>query len=165
MDLSDIKKRLTEIEGLIVDQSVVELMTFDTPHGKLKVLVTDRLRRKCRKGRVWKSPEMLTALKNVAYGFDVKASRSRGGADGIFCLDRDYKPANSMMKKIFAQFLDKPDKSDPLVLLIEETLKSQKKELVPVRVVSHHMRLLGVLLTSSSRPQLVLVDYDNDKDS
>jgi len=97
MALSDIKKKLTEVENRLVERAVVELMTFDTPHGQVKVFVTDGLRRKCRRGRVWKSSEMLTAIKNVAYGFDARASRSRGGADGVFCLDRNFKPTNSMV--------------------------------------------------------------------
>ncbi len=161
MTLSDIKKKLTEVENRLVEQPVVELMTFDTPHGQMKVFVTDRLRRKCRRGGVWKSSEMLTAVKNVAYGFDAKASRSRGGADGIFCLDRNFKPTNPMIKKLFAQVIDKPG---PLVSTIEDILKFRIKDCIPVRVVSHHMRLLGVLSVSSSQSQLVLVDYDNNKE-
>jgi len=40
---------------------------------------------------------MLKALKNAAYGFDEKQARSRGGADGIFLLDRHFTPKNEMI--------------------------------------------------------------------
>ncbi|TGN99759.1 hypothetical protein PN36_33795 [Candidatus Thiomargarita nelsonii] len=44
-----------------------------------------------------------------AYGFDEKQARSRGGADGIFLLDRHFTPKNEMMKKLFDGFLDQPN--------------------------------------------------------
>ena len=103
---------------------------------------------------------MLTALKNAAYGFDGKASRSRGGADGIFCVDRNYRPANSMMKKLYPQFLDKPD---PLVSTLSHFLDSPYEQWIAVRLVSHHMRLLGIIDIIDDTTRLVLVDYDHNK--
>ena len=35
------------------------------------------------------------------------------------------------------------------------------KSLVPVRLVSHHLRLLGVLSRGATEDALVLVDFDN----
>lgn len=103
MDLSDVKKRLQELQGELSDNPTAVFAEFETPHGLLEVIITDRLRRKCRKGRLWKSNAMLTSLKNAAYGLDSNAPRSRGGADGIFRVDPDFRPENSMMKKLFRQ--------------------------------------------------------------
>ena len=103
---------------------------------------------------------MLTALKNAAYGFDPRSPRSRRGADGIFVVDRGFRPVNSMMNKLFSQFIDKPD---PLVSVLAGALGSAAEDWVPVRLVSHHMRLLGVLSLAGDEAQLVLVDYDDDK--
>lgn len=160
MDLSEVRSKLEAAEERLAARDVAVFADFRTSHGDLRVSVTDRLRRKCRKGRVWKSPTLLTALKNGAYGFDPKASRSRGGADGIFSVDRNFKPANAMMAKLFAQFLDKPD---PLVDVLAAYLGTPAKEWFTVRLVSHHLRLLGVLVISASGGHLVLVDYDDEK--
>lgn len=158
MEPSELKQRLTAIETDLDRLPVVKLGTFDTPTGSITVALTDRLRKRCRKGRVWKSSAMLTALKNVRYGFDPQRARSRGGADGIFLLDRDFRPANAMMRKIFDRFLDRPD---PLVAVLAEWLSVRADALVPVRVVSHHLRLLGVLAQRADGQGLALVDYDD----
>jgi hypothetical protein len=161
VELSEVRSKLEIAEGELAETQVALFADFRTPHGALRVSVTDRLRRKSRKSRVWKSPAMLTALKNSSYGFDPKAARSRGGADGIFSVDRSFKPPNAMMSKLFAQFLDKPD---PLVEVLVGYLGKPSTEWFTVRLVSHHLRLLGVLAASSSGAHLVLVDYDDDKD-
>lgn len=103
---------------------------------------------------------MLTALKNASYGFDASAPRSRGGADGIFSLDRNFKPANSMMTKMYARFLDKPD---PWVAELVEPMGAPAQAWAAVRMVSHHMRLLGVLHQSPQGAVLALVDCDREK--
>lgn len=58
------------------------------------------------------------------------------------------------------QFLDKPD---PFVATLERELGSSSKVWVPVRLVSHHMRLLGVLDRPGGTDRLVLVDNDDEK--
>ncbi len=103
---------------------------------------------------------MLTALKNASYGFDASAPRSRGGSDGIFCLDRSFKPANAMMTKIYARFLDKPD---PLVAQLQASFEAPADTWTSTRLVSHHMRLLGVLFSHQGGAVLVLVDCDREK--
>jgi len=160
VDLAVAKEKLQVAEVVLDKEPLAFFAEFDTPYGMLKVSVTERLRRKCRKGRVWKSVAMLTALKNSVYGFDAKAPRSRGGADGIFCVDRNYRPANSMMKKLYDKFLDKPD---PLVPILATELGSPPKDWVPIRLVSHHMRLLGVISLKPNTSHMVLIDYDNEK--
>ena len=161
MDLATLKSRLADVEATLDADPLVELCGLETPHGDLSVVISDRFRRACRKGKVWKSNAMLTALKNAAYGLDRERTRSRGGADGIFLLDRDYRPANEMMRKIFDRFLDKPD---PLVAVIAERYGVSPGAMVPVRVVSHHMRLLGVFIDEGSRGRIIIVDFDDTKD-
>ena len=80
MDLSVAKEKLRVAERGLESQPLAFFAEFDTPYGELQVFVTERLRRKCLKGRVWKSAAMLAALKNAGYGFDAKTPRSRGGA-------------------------------------------------------------------------------------
>jgi hypothetical protein len=100
---------------------------------------------------------MLKALKNAAYGFDEKQARSRGGADGIFLIDRHFTPKNEMMKKLFDGFIDQPKSG---VMEIAAALDIEPSVLLPVRVVSHHLRLLGVLHRASTEDWLILVDCD-----
>ncbi len=160
LDLPSIKKRLQALEPQLASQPGVDFETFQTPHGPLRLVVTERLRKKCKKEGVWKAPAMLTALKNASYGFDATAPRSRGGSDGIFSLDRSFKPANAMMAKMYARFLDKPD---PLVAQLQTAFDAPAPTWTAVRLVSHHMRLLGVLFQSQGICVLVLVDCDREK--
>jgi len=162
MDITEMAHRLAQVEEHFGSASVVLLDEFETSHGKLRVYLTDRLRRNCQKGRVWATHEMIATLKNVSYGFDRNAPRSRGGVDGIFRVDRRFKPANSMMKKLFARFIDKPD---PLIPQLVQLFGTSPDTWTAVRVVSHHMRLLGVFDNGNLGVGcLVLVDYDDEKD-
>ncbi|NOU28879.1 MAG: hypothetical protein HOO96_13325, partial [Polyangiaceae bacterium] len=62
---------------------------------------------------------------------------------------------------VFDRFLDKPD---PLVATIATTFGVAPGALSPVRLVSHHLRLLGVLAAQGNAAQLVLVDYDDTEE-
>ncbi|MCG7850969.1 MAG: hypothetical protein MIO92_00445, partial [Methanosarcinaceae archaeon] len=62
---------------------------------------------------------------------------------------------------IFNCFLDKPD---PLVAEIAVRYDAPLAKLLPVRVVSHHMRLLGVFIENGAGGRVVLVDFDDTKD-
>src|SRR5262245_50568354 len=108
MDLDDAKTRLKAIEPELATQPWVLFHTFEREGRSLHVALTDRLRKRARKEGVWRSRELLTTLKNAAYGFDERQARSAGGRDGLFLLDRTFRPANEMMRKLFDQFLDKP---------------------------------------------------------
>jgi hypothetical protein len=111
-------------------------------------VLTARLIRALRRARIARSKEVLTALKNASYGFDSAKMRSEAGRDGIYVLDRDYVPANEMMRKLFDRFLDRDDgEARDLAAYLELPLS----KLLPVRLVSHHMRLLGVLAVRGSR--------------
>lgn len=157
MNLEELKGRLAAIEAELEGAPFVVVQRFARDGRTIEVAVTERLRRVAKRGRVWKSPPFLTALKNAAYGFDEARARSLGGADGIFLLDRGFSPKNEMMKKLFDRFLDRPDSgAGELARALGAGI-----ELLPVRLVSHHMRLLGVLRRGEDADTLVLVDYDD----
>jgi len=160
VDLALIRRRLSMAEKELSDKVFVCIGVFKRDGHCLALAITDALRRKCKKGRVWKSKEMLTSLKNARYGFADERSRSRGGADGIFLLDRGFRPENEMMRKIFSGFLDRPGSG---ATEIASELGVPLAKLLPVRLVSHHLRLLGVLARKPEEDWLVLVDYDDTK--
>jgi hypothetical protein len=107
MNLSEAKMMLEAVELELPNKPIVIANTFERNGRKLYLGITDRLRRIAKRGRVWKSSAFLTALKNAEYGFDESHARSLGGSDGIFLIDRNFKPQNQMMRKIFGQFFDK----------------------------------------------------------
>lgn len=160
MNLDEAKQRLEEAEPLLDTQTFVQIHVSARNGRTLRLAITDRLQRCCKKGRVWKSKAMLTAIKNVEYGFDARDARSPGGRDGIFVLTRDHEPKNAMMRKMFDQFLDRADSE---AAAIAGELGVGLCAVTPVRLVSHHMRLLGLLVASEDDATLVLVDYDNTK--
>ena len=157
MELAEAKERLTSIEELLREAPFVEFHAFERDGRLLHVAVTGRLRRLCRKEGVWRSREMLATLKNAHYGYDERQARSVSGRDGIFLLDRTFRPANEMMRKLFDRYLDHPDSG---VLQVANALTVRLEDLLPVRLVSHHMRLLGILARREVEDWLVLVDCD-----
>ena len=160
MNLEDLKVMIESIEQDLPHHPFSIIHTFVRDNQRLQLGITERLRRQCRRGRVWKSKEFLTALKNAQYGFDETHARSPGGSDGIFLLTPDYRPKNEMMKKLFDRFLHKPDSG---AQEIAKALECPLNKLIPVRLVSHHMRLLGVLARDKNIDRLILVDFDNSK--
>lgn len=160
MTLEEAKILLEKAEPILSEDLFVVLQTFERNNRKLVLCITDRLRRISKRGRVWKSNHFLTAIKNAVYGFDETKTRSRGGSDGIFLLDRNFTPPNQMMRKIFDQYLDKEQKD---VEAIAEKLKTTSEMFQPVRLVSHHLRLLGILYQALDMDWLILVDYDDTK--
>jgi hypothetical protein len=160
MTLSDAREKILSIEPELGDHPFVEIETFERNGRRLHLGVTDRLRRIGRRGRVWCSKKFLTAIKNAEYGFDSDQRRSIGGRDGIDLLDRGFRPANEMMRKIFDRYLDRLDSGAADIAM---ALGTTIEQLRAVRLVSHHMRLLGVLARIDSDDWLVLVDYDDTK--
>jgi hypothetical protein len=157
MKLEELKHLLQLIEPDLPFYPCVILYDFIRNGRTLSLGITDRLQRICRKNRVWKSSPFLTALKNAEYGFDDKLARSPGGQDGIFLVDRAFQPRNAMQRKLFDRYLDHPD-SD--VIFVAEALNTSVDQLQAVRLVSHHMRLLGVLWREHEADWLILVDND-----
>jgi hypothetical protein len=157
MELAKAKERLKAIDGAFADAPFVLFYTFAPGGRPLHLALTARLRRLARKAGLWGSREMLATLKNAAYGFDDRQARSVGGRDGLFLMDRNFQPANVMMRKLFDRFLDRPDGG---VRKLADSLDVHMTDLLPVRLVSHHMRLLGVLARKPDADWLVLVDCD-----
>ncbi len=160
MNLNQAKELLAVMEPLLANAPFVIGHTFERNGRKLSLAITEHFRQACKKGRVWKSKAMLTALKNAEYGFDPHHAHSPGGYDGIFVLTRDYQPKNEMMRKLFDHFLDKPGSE---AASIAQALHVPLSSLKPVRLVSHQMRLLGLLLSADNHDTLVLIDYDDTK--
>src|SRR4051794_13126379 len=142
MDLAEAKRRLKSVEASLDEVPFVEFAAFERDGRALHVAVTARLRKCARKEGVWKSRELFATLKNAAYGYDERQARSVAGRDGIFLLDRTFRPANEMMRKLFDRYLDREGSGAEEVAL---ALGVPLGELLPVRLVSHHLRLLGVL--------------------
>ena len=160
MELAEAKERLKAIEDALPEQPWVVFHTFEREGRPLHLALTARLEKRARKEGVWRSREMFATLKNAVYGFDEELARSVGGRDGIFLLDRTFRPANQMMRKIFNRFLDKPGSgAEELAAALSVSLA----ELLPVRLVSHHLRLLGVLARKDDADWLVLVDCDKSE--
>ena len=158
MTLDEWKQKVTALEGRFAGEPFVHLHTVERGARPLQVALTERLRQRARRERRWKSVPFLTALKNVEYGFDETKARSLGGADGIFLLDRGFTPRNDMVRKIFDRYLDRPGSG---VDDVAANLGAPREQLLAARVVSHHMRLLGVLWRGPSADWLVLVDLDD----
>ncbi|MGD2151587.1 MAG: hypothetical protein PVJ20_14410 [Desulfobacterales bacterium] len=160
MDLKEIKKLIESVESKLSEHTFIIAHAFERNGRVLYVALTNRLKKSCKRGRVWKSKAFLTAFKNAEYGFDESRAKSQGGSDGIFLLTRNYLPKNEMMKKIFDRFLDKQNSEAEV---IAKELNINITSLLPVRLVSHHMRLLGVLMKGTTEDTLVLIDYDDTK--
>jgi hypothetical protein len=160
MNLSEAKTMIETVEPKLKDEPFVIAYTFERNDRKLHLGITERLRRNAKRGRVWKSSAFLTALKNAEYGFDETHARTLGGSDGIFLLDRNFTPRNEMMRKIFDKFLDKADDE---VSEIARRLNASAENFRAVRLVSHHLRLLGLLHQDDSGDWIILVDYDDTK--
>jgi len=157
MELSEVQSKLQEIEAGLSSSAFSLFHSFCRNERLIHVGITMRLKKRALKDRVWKSKAMLKALKNAGYGFDNKQARSRGWADGVFLIDRHFTPKNEMMKKLFDGFLDQPKRG---VMEIATVLDIEPSVLLPVRVVSHHLRLLGVLYRAEREDWLILVDCD-----
>ena len=160
VDLAQAKERLKAIEDGLADVQFLEFHAFEREGRTLRLAVTERLRKHARKEGVWRSREMFATLKNAAYGYDDRQARSASGRDGIFLLDRTFRPANAMMHKLFDRFLDKSGSGAEELAAALETPIAQ---LLPVRLVSHRMRLLGVLARREDADWLVLVDGDRSE--
>jgi len=160
VDLAEAKARLKVVEGQLADAPFVEFHAFAREGRTLHLALTARLRKTARKEGVWHSRGMIATLKNGAYGYDERQARSVGGRDGIFLLDRTFRPANVMMHKLFDRFLDNPGSgAEELAAALGVPLA----QLLPVRLVSYHLRLLGVLARREAADWLVLVDCDRSE--
>lgn len=157
MGKQDLSQSLKLAEKALSADDLAELATYERDGRSLTVFITKSFYKRSRKEGVWMHPELLTTLQNAAYGFNPVDARSPGGRDGIFLLTREHRPPNSMMTRIFDQFLDKPGSEAET---LAERFGNAVTELIPVRLVSHHMRLLGVIVHDGDSDRLILVDLD-----
>jgi hypothetical protein len=160
MTLAEAKECLERVEDRLADEPFVVAWTELRNGRVLHLAVTERLRKRAKKARLWKTPHFLSTLRNAEYGYDESRARSRGGTDGIFLLDRSHRPANVMMHRVFDQYLDREDSG---VAEVAAALGTTPDQLLGVRLVSHHLRLLGVLHRAATGDWLVLVDYDDSE--
>lgn len=160
MTLEDARQRLEAAEATLDEAPFTVFADFERDGHRLRLAITSRLRASCRRARLWKSPQLLTALVNAEYGFDPLAALSPGGRDGIFRLTRNHKPKNEMQRKLFDRFLDRPGSG---AAELAAALDAPLEALLPVRLVSHHLRLLGLLKRETAGDTLVLVDMDDTK--
>lgn len=157
MESHEIKQALQDCEQTLRTNLMAKVGTFDRDGRNLQLFITTCFRKRCRKEGVWLHPDLISTVVNASYGFDPTTAMSPGGKDGIFLLTRDHRPKNEMMRRIFDKLLDKPG-SDAVA--IAEYFKKDLNDLQPVRLVSHHMRLLGIIIREAGWDQLVLVDLD-----
>ena len=130
---------------------------FIVNERKFDVYLTQKLMKEARRSKVWKSKEFCITLRNVKYGLDLEQIKSRGGRDGIFLLDKTFRPYNEMQRRIFDRFIDNPN-SDYAV--VTKQLNLDRDKIVAVRVVSHHMRVVGIYHRGENEDVIVLVDVD-----
>lgn len=158
--LEALKTQLRTIQHQLPEHVMLTLMVCTREEHTLHVHLTQRFYKRARKAKMWASKGMLTALKNASYGFDPSNARSRGGADGLFLLDRHFTPANTMMKLMFDGFLDKETQ---LIEDFAEHLDVPTSAFQAARLVSHHTRLLGLLVQLETYTHFILVDLDHTK--
>ncbi|MCH2044475.1 MAG: hypothetical protein MK212_10200 [Saprospiraceae bacterium] len=160
MNIEEARQQLDNCESKLDYEELVEFATFETGETKLRLYLSATFRKRCKKKKVWKSKAFFITLKNAKYGLDPLEARSRGGKDGLFMLDRNFSPKNAMQKKVFDQFMDKPSSS--FAQIVKELNLSTDK-VKAVRIVSHHMRLLGIYQRIENVDTIILVDFDNTK--
>lgn len=153
-ELAALREALSAAEAPLQRGEFVELRRYERDGRSLRLVLTPRFERLARRARIWRSPGLLATLKNAGYGFDPARARSLGGRDGIYLLDRGHD--NPMTRKIFERFLDREVAE---VHAIAALVAAEPGQLQAVRLVSHHLRLLG-LLHRGEADWLVIVDLD-----
>lgn len=154
-DLKTLQDELTAAEARLTTDPYVALRPVARDGRPLQVVLTQRFHRLARRARLWRSTALLVTLKNAGYGFDPAHARSLGGRDGIFLIDRSVD--GPMTRKLYTKFLDRADSG---AAELAAWLAAPLAQLQPVRLVSHHLRLLGVLHRGESTDRLALVDLD-----
>jgi hypothetical protein len=93
-----VKAKLELAEKQLKDEFLFEYERRDVNGRTLITFFSKIFVNNCKKGKVWKSHEFITTLKNLKYGFDESRMRSQSGRDGIFLADRKYRPKSPMQK-------------------------------------------------------------------
>ena len=115
--------------------------------------------RAIKKLRLESGPHLWKALQNLRYGYDPCKANSPGGKDGIFNVNPNYTPKNEMIRKLYDRFYFKSAGREQLRRYFADIDSIQG-----VRVVSHHLRILGFIDNPSpGNFTLVLIDVDLNK--
>ena len=146
--------------GELPEGGMRSVCVFSRDDHEIEVRIIPSFVRSCRRQREWLTKRLLATMLNVRYGYDAQNSRSRGGRDGIFRVDREHRPKNSMIRELHDRFLNDPEGAAQEV---GDGLGTSTGNLLAVRVVSHHMRLLGVLKLGTTKSVLVLIGVDRTK--
>ena len=154
-DVADLQAQLRAAEEPLAAGELVALRPTERDGRTTQVVLTPRFFKLAQRARIWRSSALPITLKNAGYGFDPARARSLGGRDGVFLLDRSHD--GPMSRKIYGRFLDRPESG---AAEVAEYLESSLDQLQAIRVVSHHLRLLGVLHRGASVDRLVIVDLD-----
>jgi hypothetical protein len=154
-ELARLRDELEEVEVRLASEPYVALRPQVRDGRSTHVVISRRFHRLVRRARIWRSSALLTTLKNAGYGFDPTHARSVGGRDGIFLIDRTV--AGPMTRKLYDRYLDRADSGAPE---LASYLGAPLDQLQAVRLVSHHLRLLGVLCRKATEDWLALVDFD-----
>ncbi len=154
-ELAALHEVLDAAEARFAAEEFVELPAARRDGRTIRVVLTRRFYKLARRARLWRGAALAITLKNAGYGFDPARARSLGGRDGVFLLDRGHD--NAMTRKIYRRYLDRPESGASEVAAF---LSTTLAELQAIRLVSHHMRLLGVLHRTAEADWLVLVDFD-----
>jgi len=154
-ELATLQEALDAAEERLATEAFAELPAIDRDGRAIHVVLTRRFYKLARRARVWRGRALAITLKNAGYGFDPIRARSLGGRDGVFLLDRGHD--NAMTRKLYDRFLDRPDSDAAEVAAF---LSTTVAELQAIRIVSHHMRLLGVMHRGAAGDWLVVVDFD-----
>jgi hypothetical protein len=154
-ELASLRTELEEVEARLANEVFVALRPVVRDGRTMHVVLTRRFHRLARRARIWRSPAVLVTLKNAGYGFDPTHARSVGGRDGIFLLDRTVD--GPMTRKIYDRFLDRADSG---AAELAAYLAAPIDQLQAVRLVSHQLRLLGVLHRKPTADWLAIVDFE-----
>lgn len=158
-ELAHLREELEEVEARLVNEPYVALRPMVRDGRTMHVVITARFVRLARRARIWRSTAVAATLKNAGYGFDPTHARSLGGRDGIFLIDRTVD--GPMTRKLYDRFLERADSGAGA---LASYLGASLEQLQAVRLVSHHLRLLGVLHRRPTADWLAIVDFDRRED-
>ena len=167
--LGGVQRRLAQLrdvilangDGVIAPEKALFCHISGTSHKRaweLWVFCSGHFFKSIMKERLTGSALVAKALLNLRYGYDPRLSQSRGGKDGIFRIDEDFRPSNSMVRKLYNRYLGSSIGQKELACFSFDLDQIQG-----VRVVSHGLRLLGFAQRDSAKDEshkLLLVDID-----
>lgn len=160
MKLEEIAEHLSAAQQQLEGRSFVPCLTMTRDGKTVTVGITARFLKAVRQAGFDRSPRLYSALRNAGYGLDRARPRSRAGRDGVYLLDRSFRPVNEMMAKIYDRYLDRDGSGASGVA---KALGVALTDLQAVRVVAHGIRLIGVRCETDGTERIVLVDCERGR--